>query len=71
MHGLTIINDDIYYERTDGTYAKLPYDDSKASVQILEDRLMPDELVDLVEAMARRAYQRDPERTMEVLRALV
>lgn len=44
MSGIAIIDNDMYYERQDGTYAKMPYHDGKAVAEILIERLTPEEM---------------------------
>lgn len=45
MRGIAFIDDDMYYERPDGTYAQMPYRDGNAVAEILIERLTDQELV--------------------------
>lgn len=61
MRGIATINDDLYYERPDGTYARLPYNDGEAVAKILMDRLEPEELRGLIDGMLQ-AVKEPPRR---------
>ncbi|MFG2858888.1 hypothetical protein [Streptomyces mirabilis] len=70
MRGIAIIDDDIYYKRVDGTYAKMPYDDGEAMANIFIERVTPEELEGLMKAMVEIVCKHDPEMAAELLSAL-
>ncbi|MER6376750.1 hypothetical protein ABT255_52655 [Streptomyces mirabilis] len=70
MRGIAIIDDDIYYERVDGTYAKMPYGDGEAMANIFIERATREELEGLTKAMAEIVCKHDPELAAELLSAL-
>lgn len=59
MRGIAYINDDMYYERPDGTYAKMPYHDGKAVAEIIIARATPEELRGFIEGAFAAALERN------------
>jgi hypothetical protein len=62
MRGITVINDDLYYERPDGAYVKLPYEDGEATGRILIERATREELDELRDLLRARSGLQIPQR---------
>jgi hypothetical protein len=70
MHGIAFINDDMYYERPDGTYAKMPYSDAHAVSQILIKSTTDDELSFLASELLKLLRERDAEKADSLIQSL-
>jgi hypothetical protein len=67
MRGITMIDGELYYERLDGSYAKMPYGNGEAVAKIVVERATPEELIGCLDSFLANAAKRDPARTADLM----